>query len=109
MSIYPDWLSDKSVRDGAVKIERWGVNRQKGNGYVAPECLGACITGAVYGHPNFDAGYRIDTSMILATWHRFVLCKSRVYRLGQVDVKFLERLRELGRKYDPYEPVRFKE
>lgn len=106
MTTYPDWLKDKSVREGAVLIYDWGTNRQRGNGYTAPECLGACLTGAVRGHPKFPDGHRIDTSAIVDTWHRYVLCRSRVYRLGRVDPLFLERLRELGRPYDPYVPLK---
>ena len=81
-----------------VQIENWSVIRS--DPYIAPEAGILRLHGNVFGHPKFPDGHEIQTSPIVGydLITDEIICKSRRYKLGQVDPKYEEMFPDAKKK-----------
>lgn len=89
-----------------VRIENWAVVNREDSPYIAPERRPIYLAGEVYGHPDFEDGESVTTSMVLSSEGRVVQCESRQYTLGEPSADYLAWLQENGKTYDPVQPVK---
>jgi len=73
-----------------VKIENWEIVYSPPNPYTAPECCPPYLYGQVYGHPRFEDGKFISTSMIVDAYGNHVKTKNTEYVLGKPSDKYAE-------------------
>ena len=74
-------------------IQNWSVQHLPADMYTAPEQLGVCLRGEVYGHVSQQMadGDTITTSRIVAVDGSLVTTKSgTVYTLGAINPEYLE-------------------
>lgn len=94
-----------------VRIEKWSVGFASGDVYTPPEKRERALCGAVYGHPNFEEGFMVNTSVLIggsvktAEGH-VVKTKSRDYLLGEPDPAYLRWLEQNGMTFDPEQPIK---
>lgn len=68
-----------------MRIENWSITICD-DPYKAPELLGICLMGQVYGQEGKPEGRSVETSRIIKSKDGFVETQSgSVYELGQVD------------------------
>ena len=90
-----------------IKLSNWSV---RANPYAPPESRATRLCGIVSGHPEIDDGDAVTTSRITAARGRVITTRSGTeYRLGRIDPKYRQHLRETGYEYDPREPVKIVE
>ena len=80
-----------------IKLHNWKTVASNGSPYRAPETIGLCLKGDVYGHEKFRNGDCVRTSRVTEVKGRTVFTMSgSVYKLGRIDPlfrKFLKRHR----------------
>jgi len=96
----------KTINNAILK--NWSVRGYDNTPYTAPEALRFCLHGEVYGHPNFEDGNIITTSVIKASNYNFVETQHTVYELGEADVSYLLWCEENGIKVDKENPVKIR-
>lgn len=89
-----------------VRIENWELIfvPEDRNPYMAPELWPSRLGGEVYGHPDFEDGEWITSSIIVDTNGYRVKTKSRVYCLGNVHEKYAAWCRKQHPKVDLSSP-----
>jgi len=90
-------------------LKEWSVlftNRME-DPYKPPEIYTRCISGKVYGNPNFNDGDEVVTSKIHKVQGRIVITHSgSVYELvGDPSDDYLEFMKEIGVPYDEDNPI----
>ncbi len=94
-----------------VRIEKWSVGFASGDVYTPPEQRERSLYGAVYGHPKFEEGFMVNTSVLIggsvktADGH-VVKTMSRDYLLGEPDPAYLRWLEQYGIVFDPEQPIK---
>lgn len=95
------------------KIKNWAVvdGFYGSDPYKAPEQRVPCLKGEVYGHPKFEDGTIVVTTPIVKSEGTWVGTKSgTTYDLsGEPEAGWLEYLDLIGFKFDPENPVSFKD
>lgn len=91
----------------AVRIQHWSVAPAPGQEYTAPEMASKVLVGKVYGHPRKADGKVVRTSGIVAAQGREVKTSSgTTYRLGAIDPKYRQWMRDNGIEYNPKQPIK---
>jgi len=89
-----------------VRLENWSFVMGANTIYAAPEQYFPRLYGEVYGHPDYEDGDPISTSIITGYDEETdeFICRSRRYTLGKVDEeydkKWDEAWKERNRKLD---------
>tara|TARA_Y100001951_G_scaffold89432_1_gene81834 strand:- start:203 stop:493 length:291 start_codon:yes stop_codon:yes gene_type:complete len=86
-----------STGSGVVGIENWSI--VAGNQltpYQAPELQTYKIRGEVHGHPGFEDGESVTTSVICERNGRFVETANTRYHLGYPSVDYLQWCHDHG-------------
>ena len=98
----------------AYQLKNWAIVSDC-DPYTPPECQKSRLNGEVYGREpresdgyTFPDGKRITTSSIKEVNGRVITTRSgTVYELvGDPDPDYLEFLKEIGRVYDPVNPIK---
>jgi len=99
----------------AYQLKNWAVVYKDWDGYTAPEAMKLYLSGEVYGRPpresdgkEFPDGKRVWTSSVKEVNGRLITTRSgSVYELvGDPEPGYLEFLKEIGRVYDPANPIK---
>lgn len=69
------------------KLTNWSVSARPSDPYQAPEFWGACLVGEVSGHPRFNDGETITTSLIenQTPDGKIITASGSVYELLDID------------------------
>lgn len=89
-----------------VKLDQWVVRIGSGDLYLAPEKAGIRLQGLVTGHPNFDDGNRVTTSLVQEVNGRIITTISRDYELGEPDPDYILWCEEIGKPIDKDNPIK---
>ena len=88
----------------SVRLENWSV--RSSNAYLAPENNPTYLCGEAYGHPRYENGAKIRTSIIVDVSGRQVITISgTVYELGEIRPEYRQWLDDNGFAYDPDNPI----
>jgi hypothetical protein len=91
------------------KIHNWKTVASVGSPYQAPETIGLCLKGDVYGHEGFRDGDSVRTSRVVEIKGRIVYTVSgSVYKLGRIDPKFRKFLRKHRPNWNWRNPITIK-
>jgi len=89
-----------------IKIDDWMTVASIGSPYQAPETLGICLRGMVYGHSRFENGDAVRTSVVVKVEGRKVFTRSgSVYRLGRINPGFRKFLKKEKPDWDWRNPI----
>ena len=97
------------VSEPLLKLSNWSVTSRDNNPYLAPELRTISLKGHIDHHPVL--GDRIEkgdvvTSSIVEVNGRFVRTKSNhIYKLGKIDPKYRQWLRENRPNWDWRNPI----
>lgn len=91
-----------------VRIECWSTADAKSDPFLAPELIGICLHGRVYGHPTKPDGSKVKTSQIKLVHGRLVQTEYNNYYLGEPDPEFIKWMSMEGLDYNPNEPIKIK-
>ena len=98
----------------AYQLKNWAVVSNQ-DSYTPPECVKLHLSGEVYGRDprasdgkEFPDGKKVYTSSVKDIDGRLITTRSgSVYELvGDPDPEYLEFLKEIGRVYDPVNPIK---
>lgn len=78
---------------GFVRLNNWSI-KSGSNPYVAPENRILYLQGEVEGHPHFEDGSVVSTSMVMSVTGRWVRTHSRLYYLMNVNPDYLKWCRD---------------
>ncbi|HEY9732296.1 MAG TPA: hypothetical protein V6C89_10310 [Drouetiella sp.] len=97
-----------------VRMENWAVVFAEGSPYLPPDLRPRKLHGDVYGHPDFEDGHRVLTSVIVASSRKtedghVVQTASREYLLGAPSKKYLEWLKAQDIDFDAENPIKFED
>ena len=74
-----------------IKLENWSITARPRDPYQAPELWGSVLAGKVFGHPEFQDGSPIWSSLIKEVDGRIVKTHSgSVYTLGKVSEDYVK-------------------
>lgn len=73
-----------------IRIENWAVITPVVNPYAAPETQPPSLYGQVYGHPRFNDGEYVTTSLIVGKneQNEILTNSGNAYELGKVDLRY---------------------
>lgn len=94
----------------AVVMENWSICDAPGaDPYQPPERRAKMLQGYVHGHPDFEDGSQIMTSMIVEHDYpnRTVRTKNTVYTLGKIDPGYVDYMKRFGIKPVTFRPEDF--
>lgn len=109
MSVKDETMSESSDEKddyNVVLIENWSIASSTNPTYTPPELIKLKITGDIYGHPLYPNGSDAMTSAIQEIDGRYVRTKSRWYKLGMPDPKYIEWFKAKGHTLDLNNPIR---
>jgi len=94
----------------AYQLKNWAVVQSPNTDpYLPPEAFGIYLGGEIYGRGGrFVDGKRVVTSRVVSVNGRMITTKSgSVYELvGDPEPGYLDYLKEIGKEYDPINPIR---
>lgn len=85
-------------------LHNWSMRYRHDNPYLAPELNPVCLVGF-----RDDEVKRIITSPIVAIDRKRITTKSgSIYILGDIDLEYLDWMKENNLPYDPENPIKIK-
>lgn len=78
------------------RLEDWAVVEEPCNPCTPPELRPKALVGRAFGHPNFEDGEMVHTTMIVEHDYanRRVTTKSRTYELGRIEQAYFDYMKE---------------
>lgn len=78
-----------------IRLDNWSVCFAPRDRYTPPEMSQKSLQGNAFGHPKHDDGKHIATSLPVKVDGRIVTtCSGSVYKLGRIDPKYRQWLKE---------------
>ena len=89
-----------------VWLDSWAIVPHDDSPYLAPELRRMCLHGKVTGHPSFDNGEYVTTSVVLASNGREVETHNTIYNLGMMSADYKKWCFSNGIEVDPQTPIK---